>query len=69
MTLRHSTWHYYGSTSLDSKELYDGSTSHYLNVNKSTIALLSISLYITVPRLFFNLLDSTLLNQEPTSLN
>jgi len=47
-------------TLLDSTSLYHGSTSFYLSLQNSTMALLhSTRLHRTLPWLYFNLLDST----------
>ena len=56
-------------TLLDSRLLYDGSTSLYLILDYSTIALLHSNwLYNTLPWLYFILLDSTSLYHGSTSL-
>ena len=74
MDLHHSTRHYITLpwlyfTLLDSTLLHNESTSLYLTLHYSTMALLhSTGLYIPLPWINFTLLDSTLLHHVSTSL-
>ena len=59
-TSLYKTLHYSSMAQLHFAYLYHGSTSLYSTLHKSTMALLhSTSLYITLPWLYFNLLNST----------